>query len=209
MTYVVDSDVFITAKNQYYSFDICPGFWKSVVHHHRDGRVFSVDRARGELLAGHPKEDLVRWVRNEVPEGFFLPVDTAEVMSAYTDIMMWVQRHPKYFDYAKAKFATGADGWLVAYARVHGATVVTNEQSAPDSKREIKLPDVCGPAQEHLRHASDAERLLRLGGRRARRREHATAVTLITSYSAPIPATQMRLARRPAWYILGPWRARS
>ena len=143
MTYVVDSDVFITAKNQYYSFDICPGFWKSVVHHHRDGRVFSVDRARGELLAGHPNEDLVRWVRNEVPEGFFLPVDTAEVMSAYTDIMMWVQRHPKYFDYAKAKFATGADGWLVAYARVHGATVVTNEQSAPDSKREIKLPDVC------------------------------------------------------------------
>ena len=39
-TYVVDSDVFITAKNLYYSFDICPGFWKSVVHHHREGRVF-------------------------------------------------------------------------------------------------------------------------------------------------------------------------
>ena len=32
---------------------------------------------------------------------------------------------------------------FVAYARVHGATVVTNEQSAPESKREIKLPDVC------------------------------------------------------------------
>lgn len=26
---------------------------------------------------------------------------------------------------------------------VHGAVVVTNEQPAPDSKREIKLPDVC------------------------------------------------------------------
>ena len=56
---------------------------------------------------------------------------------------MWVQRHPRYFAHAKAKFATGADGWLVAYARVHGATVVTNEQSAPESRREIKLPDVC------------------------------------------------------------------
>ena len=44
--------------------------------------------------------------------------------------------------YVVDKFATGADGWLVAHARVHGATVVTNEQSAPDSKREIKLPDV-------------------------------------------------------------------
>ena len=30
-TYLVDSDVFITAKNVYYAFDLCSGFWKSVV----------------------------------------------------------------------------------------------------------------------------------------------------------------------------------
>ena len=101
LTYVVDSDVFITAKNLYYSFDICPGFWNSVVHHHRAGRVFSVDRARSELLAGHPEEDLVRWVKESVPEGFFVPSDIAEVILAYTDVMMWVQRHPRYFDHAR------------------------------------------------------------------------------------------------------------
>ncbi len=142
-TYLVDSDVFITAKNLYYSFDICPGFWKCLVHHHREDRVFSVDRVRSELLAGHRQEDLVRWVRDVVPKGFFLPVDTGVVVRAYMNIMMWVQRHPRYFNHAKAKFATGADGWLVAYAQVHGATVVTNEQSAPESRKEIKLPDVC------------------------------------------------------------------
>ena len=141
--YLVDLDVFITAKNLYYPFDICPGFWKSLLHHHRAGRVYSIDRVRSELLAGRKTEDLVQWVRREVPDGFFLPVDTADVADAYTDIMMWVQRHAKYFDHAKAKFATGADGWLVAYARVHGATVVTNEQSAPESKKEVKLPDLC------------------------------------------------------------------
>ncbi len=142
-TYLVDSDVFITAKNLYYSFDICPGFWKSVVHHHREGRVFSIDRVRSELLAGHREEDLVQWVRDDVPIEFFVRVDTDAVMHAYTDIMMWVQGHSRYLDQAKAKFATGADGWLVAYARVHGTTVVTNEQSAPESRKEIKLPDVC------------------------------------------------------------------
>ena len=142
-TYLVDSDVFITAKNLFYAFDICPGFWKSVVHHHRAGRVFSIDRVRSELLAGHKTEDLVRWVRNDVPKSFFIQVDTDAVVSAYMDIMMWVQRHPSYFDLAKAKFATGADGWLVAYTRVHGGTVVTNEQSAPESRKEVKLPDVC------------------------------------------------------------------
>ena len=78
-----------------------------------------------------------------VPEGFFVQVNTDIVIHAYMDVMMWVQRHPRYFDYAKAKFAAGADGWLVAYAQVHGSIVVTNEQSAQESRREIKLPDVC------------------------------------------------------------------
>ena len=142
-TYLVDSDVFITAKNLYYAFGLCPGFWKSVLHHHRRGRIFSVDRVRSELLAGAETEDLVRWVREEVPRMFFLPVDADAVVSAYTEIMMWVQRHARYFDHAKAKFATGADGWLVACARVRGAAVVTNEREAPESRREVKLPDVC------------------------------------------------------------------
>ena len=70
-------------------------------------------------------------------------MDTDAVVSTYMDIMMWIQRHSRYLDLAKANFATGADGWLVAYARVHGSTVVTNEQSAPESRREVKLPNVC------------------------------------------------------------------
>lgn len=142
-TYLVDSDVFITAKNLYYAFDICPGFWKSIVHVHEAGRVFSIDRVRSELLEGHKEEDLVRWVKRDVPQSFFLPVDTHAVVGAYSEVINWVQRHPQYFEYAKAKFASGADGWLVAYTRIHGSTVVTNEQSAPESKREVKLPDVC------------------------------------------------------------------
>ena len=141
--YLLDSDVLIAAKNLYYAFDICPGFWKSLLHYHAQDQVFSVDRVRSELLAGRKTEDLVQWVRNDVPEEFFLPVDTDEVARVYTDIMLWVQRHPNYFDQAKAKFATGADGWLVASALVNGATVVTNEQPAPESRRDVKLPDVC------------------------------------------------------------------
>ena len=166
-TYLVDSDVFITAKNLYYAFDICPGFWKSVVHHHRAGRVFSIDRVRSELLAGHKTEDLVRWVRNDIPSSFFIPVDTDAVVRAYTDIMMWVQRHPRYFDIAKAKFATAADGWLVAYARVHGSTVVTNEQSAPEFQEGGQaarcMRSVRSASRQHVCHASSPERPIRLG----------------------------------------------
>lgn len=70
-TCLVDSDVFITAKNLYHPFAICPGFWKCVVHHHREGRVFSVDRVRSELLAGH-----TRWSTASSSfclEEFFIP----------------------------------------------------------------------------------------------------------------------------------------
>lgn len=141
--FLLDSDVFIAAKNAYYAFDICPGFWEALLNQHELARVFSITRVRGELLTGRKTEDLVKWVTTRVPESFFREVDEDQVTSAYTEIMLWAQRHTRFLDRAKAKFATGADGWLVAYAKVHGSVVITNEQPAPDSRAEIKLPDVC------------------------------------------------------------------
>ena len=73
-TYLLDANVFIGAKNNYYHFDICPGFWKSLLHHHQTGDVYSIDP-----------------VRNEVPKGFFRSVATREVEGAYLDIIAWVK----------------------------------------------------------------------------------------------------------------------
>lgn len=143
LPYIIDSDVLISAKNRYYSFDICPGFWASLLQHHQSAEVFSLDRIRQELLAGREDDDLVQWTTNVVPADFFLSTQDAEIVTAFTEIMMWVQRHPQYYDSAKAKFATEADGWLAAFARVKGAMVITNEQPRPESRNRILLPDVC------------------------------------------------------------------
>lgn len=35
--YLIDSDVLITAKNSYYAFDLCPGFWKNLLDKHESG----------------------------------------------------------------------------------------------------------------------------------------------------------------------------
>jgi hypothetical protein len=126
--YLIDSDVLITAKNRYYAFPICPGFWDSLLFWHSLGRVHCIDRVRQELLNGSPDDDLVQWVNR---------------FDVFREIMLWAQRHSRYTDAAKAKFASGADGWLVAYSKVNETVVVTNEQPAPESKKEIKLPDVC------------------------------------------------------------------
>ena len=66
-TCLVDSDVFITAKNLYWSLDTCPGFWKSLVCHHREGRVFRIDRVRSKPLTGQWTEGSVRRVKEHVP----------------------------------------------------------------------------------------------------------------------------------------------
>jgi Domain of unknown function (DUF4411) len=99
-TFILDSDVFITAKNAYYAFDICPGFWKGLIHTHRLGAVRSIDRIRNELLAGRREEDLVQWVKKDVPAAFFLDSNSVDVSSAYAEVMLWVQRNSQYFDRA-------------------------------------------------------------------------------------------------------------
>lgn len=90
--YILDADVFITAKNAYYAFDICPGFWASVIHQHRAGRAFGINRVRNELLSGRKTEDLVQWVTTDLPDTFFLDVDDEQITAAYTEVMRWVQR---------------------------------------------------------------------------------------------------------------------
>ena len=141
--FVLDSDVFIAAKNAYYAFDICPGFWNGILRAFQQGSVRSIDRIRNELLSGRREEDLVQWVMNEVPTEFFFDSNADDVSSAFADVMLWVQRNGQYFDRAKAKFATEADGWLVAYSLVHGTVAVTNEQPRPDSRNRVLLPDAC------------------------------------------------------------------
>jgi hypothetical protein len=141
--FYLDSDVFIAAKNAYYAFSICPGFWKSLIHHHGKDHIFSIDQVRREILAGRESEDLVQWAKNDMPAEFFLATDSQEVLEAFSEVMLWAQRSSQYTEPAKAKFATEADGWLVAYASVHKGIVVTNEQPRPDAKSRILLPDVC------------------------------------------------------------------
>jgi len=141
--YLLDSDVFIAAKNSYYAFAICPGFWDSLIYHYGVGNLCSIDRVKSELLAGRKTEDLVQWVKGQLPSAFFVDTGEEAVAAAYAELMLWVQRNPQYFDQAKAKFATEADGWLVAYAMVHGVTVITNEQPRPQSRNRILLPDAC------------------------------------------------------------------
>jgi len=78
MAYVLDTNVFVEAKNRHYGFDFCPAFWDWIDHAHQAGMVFSIDKVAIELDA--VDDDLATWA-SERPDAFFLEADAAVVPS--------------------------------------------------------------------------------------------------------------------------------
>lgn len=52
MPYLLDANVFMQAKNQYYGFDFCPGFWEWLVTHNVTSLVYSIEKVGDEIAAG-------------------------------------------------------------------------------------------------------------------------------------------------------------
>lgn len=138
--YVLDANVFIEAARRYYAFDLVPKFWESLIDHAANGQIQSIDRVKKELVRG--KDELAGWAKGHFSHAFGT-TDDADVIQSYGQIMTWVQSQIQFSDAAKADFASGADGWLVAYAKAKGCVVVTHEVPAPDAKRKIPIPNVC------------------------------------------------------------------
>lgn len=139
--YLLDASVLVEAKRRYYRFGLCPGFWECLAWHHKQGVIDSLDKIKSEIEEG--KDDLSQWAKRGCPAGFFVATTDPKVAEWYGKIVAWVQSQTRYLPQAKSKFAADADGWLIAYARQNGFTVVTQEVPAPESRKEVKIPDVC------------------------------------------------------------------
>jgi hypothetical protein len=141
MDYAVDANVFIEANRRYYSFGICPGFWQSLIYLHTQGRIFSIDRVRDEMVG--KGDQLAAWAADNVLDGCFESTDTPEIIAAYAELVARVHAQPQFTAAAKAEFAQEPDAWLIAYARVTGKTIVTHEVYNEEIKRKVPIPNVC------------------------------------------------------------------
>ena len=43
MAYLLDANVFMSAKNLHYGLDFCPAFWDWLIRENRAGKVFSIE----------------------------------------------------------------------------------------------------------------------------------------------------------------------
>lgn len=137
MPYLLDSDVLIQAKNLHYSFDFCPAFWEWIDVSHQKGIVFSIEKVRGELIAGD--DELATWARARAAD-FFLPPDSA-ILSSLATVSTWASSGT-YEPAAVSTFLQVADYYLVAHAHAHRFTVVTHEVAA-NTVKKIKIPNAC------------------------------------------------------------------
>lgn len=137
MTYLLDSNIFIQAKNMHYSFDFCPAFWDWLDKENESRQVFSIEKVRDELIAGD--DALADWAR-ERGTNFFLPMDS-RVLSSLGTVSDWVNTEG-YDQGAVSTFLQVADYFLVAHAHAHNFVVVTHEIRS-SSIRKVKIPNVC------------------------------------------------------------------
>jgi hypothetical protein len=85
--YLLDANVFIEAKNAYYGFDFAPGFWDWLDWEHANGNVYSIEKARDELIGGD--DELADWAKNKDHNFFLAPDET--MLPTLATIAAWAR----------------------------------------------------------------------------------------------------------------------
>lgn len=141
--FLLDATFFITAHRTTYPLDVFSSFWGKIKVMAGAGQICSIDKVKNELFKN--EDALKTWCEQNLPEDFFKFSDTS--FTEYAQIVNWAysKLDNPYTQSALDIFmdAEEADAFLVAFAKKHSLVIVTNEVSAPDSKRNVKLPDVC------------------------------------------------------------------
>lgn len=137
MTYLLDANVFIQAKNLHYGLDFCPAFWDWMIVNNEQQKVFSIEKVGDEIEAGN--DELAKWAGKQGPD-FFLKPDSS-MLSVLGRVSAWATEQ-SYDPAAVNTFFQVADYYLVAFAVAHGHTIVTHEIASPSTKK-IKIPNAC------------------------------------------------------------------
>jgi hypothetical protein len=145
MLYILDSNILIHPNRTTHPFDIHPTFWEKMSSILNKDDIASIDKVKYEIY--NHEDDLTNWCKSNIPNNFWN--STANSINEYAEIQNWAQSRD-YNERALADFADykNADPFLVSFA-LHAKrsgkdiTIVTQEISSPESKRTVKLPDVC------------------------------------------------------------------
>lgn len=140
--FILDSNIFIEAKNNTYPFDVFPGFWEWLDQEKDSGKIISIKSVYNELVKGD--DELSLWIKERKDTGWFLNEDDEVSQENYQNVAQWaVDPANNYTERAYEEFLSVADSWLVAKAMTANVTIVTHERFQAGSKRRILIPNAC------------------------------------------------------------------
>ncbi len=137
-SFILDSNIFIEAKNRYYPFDIFPAFWDWIDAETNNGNLCSSRFVYQELARG--RDELAEWVKDRQGPDMF-PGPSPDAQERFGEISDFVMAN-----YATAKaehFLDGADPWIIAQAMDLDACVVTRESLLAANAHKVSIPNIC------------------------------------------------------------------
>lgn len=138
MAYLFDSNIFIRSKNDM-PIDLWPTFWQKMTEMINCGKVFISVMVREEIERGN--DELVTWLKNSAPKSCYVSLDES-IMAKFGELQAWASAKP-FTQAAKNTFAQVADSYLVATAAAKNMVVVSYENSNPQRKNRVMIPDAC------------------------------------------------------------------
>ncbi len=119
---------------------MAPAFWRQLVE--KGGqKIILIDKVKEEILRN--EDQLSDWLKENENNFTIVEVGKLSVIECYSKIITSVKENQQYKETAKAQFAEVADSWLCAYGMSSGDIIVTEEKYEPDSKKSVKIPNVC------------------------------------------------------------------
>lgn len=142
--FLLDANSLITPYENFYPFDLAPGFWRQLHPLLSKERVAILDTVRDEILKGD--DELTAWVKS-VQKLNVCSRKNFDVLQVYAKILNYIQTSNKYTERALREWSreTVADPWLIAAASTYGYTIITFEKplgviSNPTNRP--KIPDI-------------------------------------------------------------------
>jgi len=140
MSYLLDANTLIEAKNRYYQMSFCPGYWTWLTRNKQAGHLSSVESVGAELRRGN--DELAQWVVAQAD--LFMSESDEATQLAFAEIAVHIAGQAAMMKAgALEEFLSGADPWLIAKARITGQSIVTHERLNLADRRKFLIPNVC------------------------------------------------------------------
>ncbi len=134
--YCVDACSLIWAMRSAYPIEHFPGLWGKMSEASKKGILISTELVFDELNTQEGKEDgILTWASEH--KDMFIKMDDATAIA----VAEVIKKYPLLVDTLTDR--NQADPYLIALAKVKNAIVVSEEGSAHNSPKKMKIPDVC------------------------------------------------------------------